>query len=247
MCSFKLMPTLFLGLTEFQNAAAHKVAFESSWVQAQSMFFLVSPMIDLLHAPAFSLFGLSASWAELLGAVLGVAMVVCNIRQIHWGWPLAFASSLLYVLVFADAKLYAEATLQIFFAATALWGWWQWLRGKSADGKALQIQHLNAKVTINLIAISLFLITAIGLFLINLTNSDVPWWDALPTALSLVATWLLGHKYLENWPLWIIVNLISIVLFAYKGLWLTVGLYAVFAIMAAVGWRAWARAMKAQA
>ncbi len=201
-------------------------------------------MIDLLNTPAFHLFGLPASWAELIGAVLGVAMVGCNIRQIHWGWPLAFASSLLYVLVFADAKLYAEAALQVFFAITALWGWWQWLRGSAADGQAWLPQLLPNTVTIKLVAFCAVSVPAIALFLSKYTNSDVPWWDAVTTALSLAATYLLGKKYTANWPLWIIVNLISIGLFAYKGLWLTVALYTLFALMAAVGWRAWQQVMK---
>jgi nicotinamide mononucleotide transporter len=203
-------------------------------------------MIDLLNAPAFHLFGLPASWAELLGALLGVAMVICNMRQIHWGWPLAFASSLLYVLVFADAKLYAEAALQIFFAVTAIWGWLQWLRGVQADGQALKVQQLNKSVTLKLIAFCAIFLPATALFLIKFTNTDVPWADALPTVLSLAATYMLGKKYIENWPAWIVINLVSIALFAYKGLWLTVGLYAIFAVMAALGWQAWARAMKAQ-
>jgi nicotinamide mononucleotide transporter len=203
-------------------------------------------MIDLLNAPAFHLFGSPASWAELLGAVLGVAMVVCNMRQIHWGWPLAFASSLLYVIVFANAKLYGEAALQIFFAITAIWGWTQWLRGVQADGQALKVQRLNKIITLKLIAVCAISLPATALFLIKFTNTDVPWADALPTVLSLAATYMLGRKYIENWPAWIVVNIISIALFAYKGLWLTVGLYAIFAVMAAFGWQAWARAMKAQ-
>jgi nicotinamide mononucleotide transporter len=208
-------------------------------------------MIDLLNAPAFHLFGLPASWAELLGALLGVAMVVCNMRQIHWGWPLAFASSLLYVIVFADAKLYGEAALQIFFAITAIWGWLQWLRGVKidalADGQALKVQRLNKTITLKLIAFCAISLPATALFLIEFTNTDVPWADALPTVLSLAATYMLGKKYIENWPAWIVVNIVSIALFAYKGLWLTVGLYAIFAVMAALGWQAWTRAMKAQA
>jgi nicotinamide mononucleotide transporter len=202
-------------------------------------------MIDLLNAPAFHLFGLPASWAELLGALLGVAMVVCNMRQIHWGWPLAFASSLLYVIVFADAKLYGEAALQIFFAITAIWGWAQWLRGVQADGQALQVQCLDKSTALKLIAFCAIFLPATALFLIKFTNTDVPWADALPTVLSLAATYMLGKKYIENWPAWIVINIISIALFAYKGLWLTVGLYAIFAVMAALGWQAWARAMKA--
>ncbi len=204
-------------------------------------------MIDLLNAPVFSVFGLPASWAELIGAVLGVAMVICNIRQIHWGWPLAFASSVLYVFVFADAKLYAEVALQIFFAIAAVWGWWQWLRGSNASGQALQPHTLPNAIAIKSIAFCAISMPAIALFLSKYTNSDVPWWDALPTVLSLVATYLLGKKYTANWPLWIIVNIISIALFAYKGLWLTVGLYALFAVMAAVGWRTWLHAARAPA
>ena len=68
-------------------------------------------------------------------------------------------------------------------------------------------------------------------------------WDAFPTALSLVATFLLGRKYIENWPTWVIVNIVSMALFAYKGLWLTVGLYAVFAVMAVMGCQAWRKVL----
>ncbi len=199
-------------------------------------------MIQFLNAPAFSLFSLAASWAELIGAVLGVAMVVCNIRQIHWGWPLAFLSSVMYGFVFVDSLLFAEASLQVFFAITALWGWWQWLRGHDGAGQALQPQILPFSLAIKLIVFCAISMPAIALFLFKYTNSDVPWWDATPTVLSLVATYLLGKKYTANWPLWIVVNLISIGLFAYKGLWLTVGLYALFAVMAYVGWRAWQQA-----
>ncbi|NJM44009.1 MAG: nicotinamide mononucleotide transporter [Brachymonas sp.] len=204
-------------------------------------------MIDFLNSPAFSIAGMPASWAELIGALLGAAMVVCNIRQIHWGWPLAFLSSLMYGFVFVDAKLFAESSLQVFFALTALWGWWQWLRGTSSSGGTLHPQSMSRSVTLYSIAFAAVSVPAIALFLSKYTTSDVPWWDAVPTVLSLVATYWLGKKYTANWPLWIVVNVISIGLFAYKGLWLTVGLYAVFAVMAAVGWRAWLRVMKANA
>jgi nicotinamide mononucleotide transporter len=196
-------------------------------------------VLDLLSSPAFTLLGSPASWAELIGAVLGIAMVACNIRQIHWGWPLACASSALYFMVFWSSRLFGDASLQIFFAVMALWGWAQWLRGVRSDGQALQIQSLSRQNAIYLIAACALLWGVTGLFLLKFTTTDVPWWDAFPTALSIVATLLLARKYIENWPLWVVVNLVSIALFAYKGLWLTVGLYSLFALMALLGWQAW--------
>ena len=202
-------------------------------------------MIEFLNSPAFHLWGNPASWAELIGAMLGVVMVVCNIRQIHWGWPLAFASSVLYVFVFASAKLYAEAALQIFFAIIAIWGWLQWLRGdrmnKHSNSPTQVVRYIEKHVALKIIAICAVFTPATAIFLMYFTNTDVPWADALPTVLSIAATYLLGKKYIENWPAWIVVNLISIALFSYKGLWLTVGLYAVFVVMAAIGWQAWRR------
>jgi nicotinamide mononucleotide transporter len=202
-------------------------------------------VLDFLNSTALTVFSSPASWAELMGAVLGIAMVVCNIRLIHWGWPLAFASSALYFLVFWGGKLYGDAVLQVFFAVMAIWGWTQWLRAVQPDGQALRVQSLNRQNTIKLIAACAIFWWATGLFLIKFTNTDVPWWDAFPTALSVVATMLLGRKYIENWPLWIVVNLVGMALFAYKGLWLTVGLYGVFTAMAVVGWQAWRVQMNA--
>jgi nicotinamide mononucleotide transporter len=80
-----------------------------------------------------------------------------------------------------------------------------------------------------------------ALFLARTTDSDVPWWDAFPTAASLLGQWLLGRKYVENWTAWLLVNAVSVALFAYKGLWLTVVLYAIFIVMSVAGLRAWRR------
>ncbi|WP_208511813.1 nicotinamide mononucleotide transporter family protein, partial [Variovorax paradoxus] len=99
-------------------------------------------MPEILSAPAFALWGSPVTWLECLAAVLALAMVGCNMREIHWGWPLAIVSSLLYVGVFAQAKIYGDASLQVFFAVVAFWGWLQWLRGHRADGSALRVSRL---------------------------------------------------------------------------------------------------------
>jgi nicotinamide mononucleotide transporter len=197
--------------------------------------------VQPLLVPAFSLWGSPVTWAEMLAFVLSLAMVVCNIRVDATGWPLAIAASLLYFLLFWNSRLYGEASLQLFFVLVAGWGWWQWLRGHARDGSALRVRSLQRRARIALIVAMFAAWPLLGAFLRHFTDSDVPWWDAWPTVGSVAGQWLLGRKYVENWPVWVAVNLVSLGLFAWKGLWLTVLLYALFALMALWGWRAWHR------
>ena len=194
-----------------------------------------------LLAPAFSLWGSPVTWLEMLAFVLSLAMVVCNIRVNVMGWPLAIAASLMYFVLFWDSRLYGEAALQIVFAVVAGWGWWQWLRGRESDGSALRVRHLGNRARLALLAAVLVAWPLLGAFLRQATDTDVPWWDALPTAGSLAGQWLLARKYVDNWPVWVVVNAVSVSLFAWKGLWLTAVLYALFLLMALWGWRAWQR------
>lgn len=196
-------------------------------------------------ASAFTLWGAPASWLELVAFVLALAMVGFNIRVNPLGWPLAIVSSLLYFALFWDSRLYGEANLQIFFVVVAAWGWWQWLRGTQDDGTALRVRTLGRRGLIGCAAAMAVAWPLLGAFLARVTDSDVPWWDAFPTAGSLVGQWLLGRKYVENWPVWLIVNIVSVALFAYKGLWLTVVLYAVFVLLSVAGWRAWSMQARA--
>lgn len=198
-------------------------------------------------ASAFTLWGSAISWLELAAFVLAIAMVVLNIRVNPLGWPLAIISSLLYVALFWNSRLYGDASLQIFFAAVAGWGWWQWLRGTQADGSALQVRELGQRGRAVALVALVVAWPATGLFLKHYTDTDVPWWDAFPTAASVLGQWLLGRKYVENWPTWIVVNVVSVGLFAYKGLWLTVLLYGIFIAMSFAGWDAWRRLALARA
>jgi nicotinamide mononucleotide transporter len=196
-------------------------------------------VIDLFFSNAFEIWGSPTTWLEVVAFVLALAMVGCNIREIHWGWPLAIASSLLYFALFWRSRLYGEAVLQIFFAVVAVWGWAQWLHGHRGDGSALRIARLSPKGLVLTVGACVLLWPATGLFLKRFTDTDVPWWDAFPTAVSVVGQFLLGRKFIENWAVWVVVNAVSVGLFAYKGLWLTVILYALFTALSVVGWRAW--------
>jgi len=195
-------------------------------------------------SPAFTALGSPISWLELVAFVLAIWMVVCNMRVQVLAWPLALTSSLLYFLLFWSGKLYGEASLQLLFAALALWGWWQWLRGRTAEGDTLHVRTLGPKGRLAALLVTLAAWPLLGLFLQHRTDSPLPYWDALPTVASITGQWLLGRKYQENWPVWVMVNLVSIGLFALKGYWLTVVLYAVFVPMSVAGWRAWQRQLR---
>jgi nicotinamide mononucleotide transporter len=201
---------------------------------------LLQPM-QPLFAAAFELWGSPVTWLEIVAFALAVAMVVLNIRVNPVAWPLAIASSLLYFALFWNGRLYGEASLQIMFVVVAGWGWWQWLRGTQADGSALRVRSLGWRGRAAAIAAWLAAWPALGALMMRYTDNDVPWLDAFPTAGSVVGQWLLGRKYVENWPVWVVVNVVSIGLFAYKEYWLTVLLYTLFVAMSFVGWKAWHR------
>ncbi len=191
-------------------------------------------------APAFVLWGSPITWLEIVAVVLSLAMVWCNLRVNVTAWPLAIAASALYGLLFASSRLYGEAALQLLFIVVAFWGWWQWLRGRGGDGRPLRVHRMSQRPAVGIaLPHAGWRGRCWAWVLDHHTDSDVPYLDALPTVGSVAGQFLLGRKLIENWLVWLAVNLFSIGLFAIKGLWLTALLYAVFAVLSVVGWQAW--------
>lgn len=195
--------------------------------------------------PAFVLLGSPVTWLEIWAFLLALACVVCNVLEIHWGWPLAIASSALYAWLFHASKLYGEGTLQIFFAATSMWGWWQWLFGTRAasagERTRLAVARLSNRARLATLAAWAAAWPCAGALLAVATDTDVPYLDAFPTVGSVIGQVLLGRKFIENWPVWLVVNVASVGVFLYKSLWLTALLYVVFAALAVAGWVRWTR------
>lgn len=198
---------------------------------------------------AFTLLGSAVTWLEVIAFALALANIVCNVYEIHWGWPLTLVASALYAWLFYASKLYGDASVNVFFALTALWGWWQWLRGRRVHvgdvSAPLTIARLDAAGWRNALAAwgALWLIGAFVLR--SITDSDVPWADGFVTAGSVVGTVLLARKFIENWLIWLVVNAASVALFAYKALHLTALLYVLFFALAVVGWVGWQRRLSA--
>jgi len=192
---------------------------------------------------------------EWAGFVLSLAMVYCNIKEIHWGWPLAILSAILYGTVFWNSQLYGEASLQIMFILTAAWGWQQWLRGTAGQPRITDADQNLAPPPPSKLSITtlqpaerrvVFFATllawpAFSFFLHRYTDSDVAVWDGLVTALSLLGQYLLGRKKIENWWIWMLVNALTVGLMVEKSLWLTAVLYGIFAVLSYMGLQAWRR------
>jgi nicotinamide mononucleotide transporter len=184
---------------------------------------------------------------EWAGFVLSLAMVYCNIRQIHWGWPLAIASSILYGYVFWNTQLYGQAALQMMFIVMAAWGWRQWLRGQTLTApstetntaQALPISLLRRHERLRLLGVTILVWVLCTWVLEEFSESKVLYWDALITALALLGQYLLGRKKIETWWIWLVVNILTIALMASQDLWLTALLYFVFAVLSVVGLKTW--------
>ena len=184
---------------------------------------------------------------EWAGFVLSLAMVYCNIRQIHWGWSLAIVSSVLYGFVFWKTELYGQAALQVMFIVMAAWGWQQWLQGRSQSEPStnmtatdlLPVSSLQRHQWHRAGVVTLLTWVLCTLVLQQFSDSKVLVLDALITALALLGQYLLGRKKIETWWVWLAVNILTIALMVTQYLWLTAFLYFVFAVLSVVGLKAW--------
>lgn len=189
---------------------------------------------------AVQFFGLTTSLLELLSFILSVMTVVLNIRQIHWAWLFSILSSGLYASVFFEARLYGDMGLQWVFIIVSVWGWFLWWRGIDGSSELPVSALASGERVFALIAWGLGFI-ALAWFLKKFTDTDVPVADGFLTAGSLLGQVLLSRKKIENWLIWIIVDVLYVGLYLYKNLMLTAALYAVFVIMAIMGLRAWSK------
>ncbi|WP_339940353.1 nicotinamide riboside transporter PnuC [Undibacterium luofuense] len=179
----------------------------------------------------------STSWLELISFLLSVVTVWLNIRQLHWAWLFSIASSLMYGVVFYQSALYGDMALQIVFVAVSVQGWIWWLRG--IEQRALPVTALTQRGQAAVFASWGLSFVAIAAALRMYTDSDVPYSDAFLTAGSLVGQYLLAKKRIENWLIWIAVDVLYVGLYLYKGLQLTAVLYGIFVLMAVQGWKRW--------
>ena len=187
-------------------------------------------------------------YIEILGTAVGLIYLWQEYRASIYLWITSIIMPAIYLYVYYQAGLYADFGINIYYLVIALYGWFAWrynfsLRGKRKESKELSISHIRQGVIIRLALLFLAAWAIISYILIHYTNSTVPFTDAFTTALSIVGMYMLARKYIEQWWVWLVVDITSCALYIYKELYFTAVLYALYAIIAIFGYRKWKQLM----
>ncbi len=175
---------------------------------------------------------------ETIAALFGIVSVYLSVRQNIWSWPTAIVNVGLYTVVFYEPRLYADMGLQVVYIVISFYGWYQWLYGGMGHTE-LQVSRTSRGLGILLAAIGVVSTVLLGTLLHRTTNAAIPYLDSTTTSTSLVAQWMMTRKLLENWLVWVAVDVVYIGMFIYKSLYVTAMLYFVFLVLSIMGYRQW--------
>ena len=182
---------------------------------------------------------------EAVAVVFGIVSVWLSVREHVVSWPTAIVSVSLYFFVFKDARLYADMGLQVFYAAISAYGWYHWLYG-GANRSTLRVSLTPRLVWLALPVAWVLGTLALGTLLHRTTNAALPYVDSSLTVGSLLAQWMMTRKYVENWAIWVLLDVAYVVVFLNRDLKLTAFLYVVYGILAWRGLVEWRRSLLAK-
>jgi nicotinamide mononucleotide transporter len=193
----------------------------------------LAPLLDIVRA----------RWLEIVATVFGIVSVWLSTRENIWSWPTALVNVLLSVPVYYAAKLYSDMGLQFVYAALSVYGWYEWLHG-GENRTELPVSRTPRRLVPALVAVGVVAAAVLGTVAARYTDASWPYLDASLTAASLVAQWMMTRKLLENWALWIAVDVIYVPLLAYKHLYEFAVLYFIFLGLAIAGHVEWRRSLR---
>lgn len=186
---------------------------------------------------------LQTHYIELFGVITGLIYVYLEIKENIWLWPVGILTSAFFIIVFFDSKFYADMGLQFYYLGVSVYGLIIWMTKRDIDHSEIKIRNIRKKELIKYSISTVLVYNIIYYILVKFTDSPLPAWDSFTTALSIVATFMLAHKIIEQWWVWVLVNIVSLGLYIYKELYLTAFLFVVYAIMAVVGYIEWKKSM----
>ncbi|MBN2431656.1 MAG: nicotinamide mononucleotide transporter [Acidobacteria bacterium] len=186
------------------------------------------------------------SLLEAAATLFGFICVVLTIRQNIWCWPAGLVQVTLYIPVFYAARLYSDMLLHAIYVLMQFYGWYNWLYGGPERG-LLPVAWLRPAGRLFWALAAVGGTVGLGTSMDRWFGADLPYWDAATTVLSLMAQWLMAKKIMESWLMWITVDILAVGIYYYKALYLTCGLYAVFLVLATLGFLEWRRSYCRQA
>lgn len=203
-------------------------------------------MIDAIRDSFTQLF-LQTGLLEWFGVFTGILCVWLAAKNIIYNWPIAIISVIIYIFIFFDSKLYADMGLQVYFLAMNIYGWYYWSKQKNSKEESRPVSAIT-KQEIVLSVLGVIVFTAlIGFILQSQTDASFPFIDSFCTACSVVAQIFLARKVIQNWLIWIFVDMIYVGVYISKDLYATAIMYALYIYIATVGYFEWRKTYCEQA
>jgi len=186
---------------------------------------------------------LLAHWLDIVTTILGLLYIWLEYRASLWLWLVGFIMQALGIVLYYQKGLYADCAMEFYYLAMTVYGYWRWVHGGKSK-QALPIRHFPRQLVLPWLLLVGVIWAVIYWLLVAFTNSNVPLADSFTTALSLVGIWALAHKYLEQWFIWIAVDVVTCVLYFYKDIPFKASLYALYVVIAVMGYMKWRRMME---
>ncbi|MGI2293319.1 nicotinamide riboside transporter PnuC [Paenibacillus sp. GXUN7292] len=202
------------------------------------MMVLVVMMLGVAYAT-------SSTALEIVATLTGLLSVWLTAREHIWAWPIGLVNVACFFYMFWEVKLYADMTLQVFFFILSIYGWIIWLTKRGSD-KVRPTRRIQLAMAVILLISLVGVSAGWGYWLDHYTDASIPYVDAFIATLSLIAQYLLSNKVLENWYCWLLVDVLSIGMYAYKGLYAVAFLYVIFLAIAAMGLYSWRKQWSAR-
>ena len=189
---------------------------------------------------------LSHHWLDITTTALGLAYILLEYKASVWMWVVGFVMQSLGIVLYYQKGLYADCGMEFYYLAMTVYGFIAWMRHKQKVAD-LPIRHMPKKMAFIWLGVGLVIWALIYFVLSRFTNSNVPVADAFTTALSIVGIWALARKYLEQWFVWIVVDIVTSALYFYKDIPFKASLYALYVVIAVFGYFKWKKMMQGKA
>ncbi len=177
---------------------------------------------------------------QIIGVALGLLYLWLEYKADIRLWIVGLIMPVVHGVLYYRSGLYADCSMQVYYILAGLYGWLVWRNApRTKEKTALHISHTPWRMLPALVGVYGVIHVAIYFILVRFTDSTVPFWDSLTTALCIIAYWMLSRKYVEQWLVWLAVDVVTVGLYIYKGIPLTAGLYAIYSLLAVSGYLRW--------